>query len=365
MDIFDVRRLRLASLGISAGLGESPEDVVRHLGAVQAQDYGQSLWALGLRMGAAGVGASARIDDVEQAIADRRILRTWPMRGTIHFVPSEDAQWMLDLFAMRRPGWSVYRKAGLDEEIFTRASEVVVDALQGGGRLTRKELYDRLEHADIDISGTPHGGRGLHILGYLSLQGLICFGPRHGKQPTFVLLKEWVPDQRQLSRDVAFAELTKRYFTSHGPATVKDFAWWSGMNLTEAKATVEAVGSQLVSEVVDGETYWRAPGESAHSDVFGTHLLPAFDEYVVGYKDRRAILAKHHRTVTIIRDIVPSPTIVMNGLIVGTWKRTVAKNEIVVSFQEFEAFTSRQLKEFKNTVQRYGQFVNMPVSIQR
>src|SRR5207237_2162453 len=193
--------------------------------------YPGALWAVGLRTRDATEAA------IEQAIAERTIVRTWPMRGTLHFVAPEDARWMLQLLTPRVVAANarrVYQQSNLDDATFARSKDLFVDALQGGKQLPRPSLYKVLEAAGISVAGQ----RGLFILQRLSSEGLICFAARQGKQPTFALLDEWVPISlsKTPARDQALAELALRYFTSHGPATVQDFAWWSGLPAADASA---------------------------------------------------------------------------------------------------------------------------------
>jgi hypothetical protein len=206
----DIGRQRLSNQRIGGKGFEWPEEVVRWMGAIQAQDYAQSLWAIGLRLG------SATAADVERAVAEARIVRTWPVRGTIHFVPAEDVSWMLKLSAARVLAADGRRlgQLGLDRETLQRCGRLFRDALEGGRRLSRQSMMELLEGAGIGTGGQ----RGYHILWFLSQAGLICPGPMQDKQQTFVLLDEWVPASRELSREEALAELAERYFASHGPA---------------------------------------------------------------------------------------------------------------------------------------------------
>ena len=247
---------RLANQHLAATRTADPAELVAHFGAVQAQEYGQALWAVGLRTSQATVGT------VEAAVERGEILRTWPMRGTIHFVAAGDARWMVELLAGRRirQMTGVYRKIGLTDEVLSRSGEIVAEALRGGRRVRRKDLYSLLIGRGVDCSASPRGSRGGHILGYLSMAGLICLGPLDGRQQTFVLLDEWAPDARTPADPMA--ELAARYFTSHGPATVKDFGWWSGLNLAEIREAIERPGSALTATELDGTAYWHGAGRS-------------------------------------------------------------------------------------------------------
>lgn len=353
----EIARQRLVNQRIDGEKFARPEEVVRWMGALQAQDYAQSLWAIGLRM------QSATVADIEQAIADRKIVRTWPMRGTLHFVPAEDAKWMLRLTAARILAGDKRRleQLELDAHTIERAKELLHDALEGGKRLTRTEVMRLWEDAGISTKGQ----RGYHLLWHSAQTGLICLGPIEEKQQTFVLLDEWVPSSRELSRDEALAELAKRYFVSHGPATAPDFAGWAGLTLTDARAGLEEAKSGLVAERIEDLEYVQAaadaPGEKANMPA-SAHLLPGFDEYLLGYKDRSAVLATEHAPY-----IVPGgngvflPMIVVAGQVAGTWKRTLRKNALDVVLKPFAHVGDAQERVIAAAT-CYSNFLGVPLS---
>jgi hypothetical protein len=352
----DIARRRLHNQHIAQTAFEKPGDVVRWLGAVQAQDYLGSLWAIGLRMRQTTESA------VEQAIADRAIIRTWPMRGTLHFVTPEDARWMLQLLTPRiiaRNKLRLLRQFDLDDAAIARSKDVVRGALQGGKRLTRNALYKVLEAAHIPAANQ----RGLHILWRLAQECVICFGARQGKQPTFVLLDEWAPAGRALERDEALAELARRYFTSHGPATAQDFAWWSGLAAADARVGLEMAMPHLAREDVDGRTYWLSPLAPAVKDgPPSAYLLPAYDEYTVGYTNRSAVLERiHGQGATLGNAAVLGPTIVVDGQIVDTWKRTFDQGSAVVARGHAISPTEAEAQALAAAAQRYSAFLDLPV----
>src|SRR5262249_41454511 len=306
MTFSQITHYRLPNQRLSGAKFESPAEVVRWFGAVQAQDYLGSLWAIGLRMQNASEKA------VEQAIAERTIVRTWPMRGTLHFVAAEDARWMLKLLTPRviARSPSRHRELSLDERVFRGAREIFVKALSGGRQLTRTALYELLHARGINTKD----GRGLHILGQLAHEGLICFGARDGKQPTFALLDEWLPQHKSRERDEALAELAERYFTSHGPATLQDFAWWSGLTTADARDGLEMAKRRLAPETINGQTYWLASSTPAAKDAAPiAYLLPAYDEYTVAYKDRSAALNPDYAKHANYGPGIFNPTIVLDG----------------------------------------------------
>jgi Winged helix DNA-binding domain len=351
---------RLASPYLDGRQAGDPARILRHFGAVQAQEYGQSLWAVGLRTR----GATAAT--VEAAIENGSILRTWPMRGTIHLVPAEDTRWMLDLLAGRRIQQmaTVYRRLGLTGEVLGRAAEIVAGELRGGRRIRRPDLLALLVSRGIDCSASPHGSRGSHILGYLSMTGLVCIGPMDGAQQTFVLLDEWAPDPRT-PEDPA-AELAARYFTSHGPATVRDFGWWSGLPLGQVRPAIERAGSALAATELGGEMYWHgagrpgpAPGDAGLA-AGGALLLPAFDEYTVAYKDRDALLADGHQLPP--GDLL-NPVMLLHGHAVGLWKRVIIRDGAQLTLAPFQTLASGDRDRFTVAAERYAAFLGLPAEI--
>lgn len=354
----EIARLRLLNQRIAGERCASPAEVVRWMGAMQAQDYGQAIWAVGLRTLAPSLAA------VEQAIAARQVVLTWPMRGTLHLVPAEDAAWMLQLLTPRRlKGAEARRKQlGLDLAVIERSKTLLQEALRGGRQLARPALMQLLEQAGISTQGQG----GYHLLWHTAQEGLICFGPMQGKQQTFVLLDEWVPTPRQLSADEGMAELARRYFTSHGPATVHDFANWAGLPLGLARQGLEAVRAGLVKVETEGKTYWLAePVGATELETPDLQLLPGFDEYLLGYQDRGAVLAAAHAS-----KIVPGgngifkPMIVVDGQIVGTWQRTLVKSTVNVTANFFGTpLISPEL--LRRAVGRYCSFQGLPLGVVR
>jgi hypothetical protein len=355
-DMTDIICQRLFDQRIEGVKLEKPEEVVGWLGAIQAQDYLQALWAIGLRL------ESPTVAKIEQAILDGKIVRTWPMRGTLHFVPPEDAKWMLKLSASRMLAKDGRRlkQLGLNEEMMEHCKQVFYDALKGNKRLSRQDMMRLVERAGISTENQ----RGYHILWYVAQSGLICLGPMHDKQQTFVLLDEWVPDSRDLSREESLTELARRYFASHGPATVHDFAWWAGLTVTEARAGLEAAKPELSSDAIDGKEYWMksdAPGHVAY-DESRVDLLPGFDEYLIGYKDRSAVLGEEHATRVVPgRNGIFRPVIVVGGRVVGTWRRKLKKNTIDLTLNPFTHLGDSQQRAIE-AANSYCNFVGLPPS---
>ena len=350
-----IARYRLYNQHIIHNTVKEPYDIVRRMGAIQAQDYLAALWAIGLRVEGANETA------IEQAIAERSIVRTWPMRGTLHFVAAADIRWILDLLGPRMIARAAgrYLQLGLDEDTFARSRDLFVIALQGNRQLTRAAMYQVLENANISTAGQ----RGIHILGRLAQEGLLCFGERQGKQFTFALLSEWIPQAKSLPREQAQAELALRYFSSHGPAMLEDFVWWSGLTSSDARAALDMAKPRLASEVIDGRTYWLPISVPALGvEPIIAHLIPAFDEYLVGYKDRSAVLDPQFFLRTNAGGGMLNPTILIDGQVLGTWKRTFKKGAVVIKPEWFTELTNDQLDAFNIASENYGAFLQLPVT---
>lgn len=345
---------RLYNLSITHSKLEKPEEIVKSLGAVQAQDYMQAIWAIGLRTGSAGIA------DIEQAVSARRLVLTWTLRGTIHFAPPEDVKWMIQLTAPRVLGQAKKRLAQveLDDATLIRCRRIIYNALKGGRQIERSVLLQLLEAEGIQTKNQ----RGYHILWHCAYQGLICFGPMHGKQQTFVLLDEWLLHSRELSYTESMAELALRYFTSHGPATLQDFAWWTGMTLADARIGLDAVKQNLLSEQMDGCEYWMPDSVALlTNENTGVHLLAGFDEFIIGYKDRSVVLTPETTPLVIPgKNGIFLPTLVIDGHVMGTWKRTIKKKGVEVLMAPFEQLGDRQ-EEVAQAAERYASFLGLPL----
>jgi hypothetical protein len=327
-------------------------DAVRWMGAMQAQDYGQALWAVGCRLRVPTVAA------VTEAIEAAAILRTWPMRGTIHFVPALDARWMLELTAPRTFAAEARRLAqlGLDDSTLVRCHALLRKALAGRRRMTRPRLMALLEDSGVSTAGQ----RGYHVLTHAAQRGVICLGPMEGKQQTFVLLDDWVPDATVMTRERALAELARRYFTSHGPATAYDFAWWTGLTVTEVRQAISAAAVELSRRDYEGVEYWTGQAPVRRSSG-GALLLAGFDEYLLGYKDRSAVLpARHADRIAPGGNGVFLPTMVLDGQVIGGWKRSVSAKHVTVVLRPFEEL--RECRDaFCDEAERYARFMGLPL----
>jgi len=334
-----------------------PEEVVAWLGAVQSQDYAGAKWGVAQRIRR---GRDAR---VEAAFQEGKIIRTHVLRPTWHFVMPADLRWMLALTAPRVNAAMTYynRILDLDDATFGRTNAVIGKALQGGKHLTRPEIVRLLAGAGITGTGQRMG----HLLVRAELDALICSGSRRGKQHTYALVDERVPPAPKLARDEALAELTRRYFTSHGPALLHDFAWWSGLTVGDARQDVAMVEAELVSAEHGGKVYWSAPAGARVTMKDPTvHLLPNYDELLVAYKDHSVSYDPElGRDVGGREMIFANHLVLLNGIIVGGWRRTFEKRAALVETKLLMRFDAAQRKALAAAADRYGEFLDMPVRL--
>lgn len=363
LSLTELRQLRLRSLLLADHDFTKPEEVVGWFGAMQAQDLASVKWSLGLRL------PQLVEPDIDAAIESGSILRTWPMRGTIHMIPAQDARWMLETMGIRALSGVAKRweYLGLDRATVDRAAEHLADALRGGRRLTRAEAADTLIRAGIDVNGQ----RLYHLLWHASQVGITCIGPTVGKDQTFVLLEEWAPNQRELTGEVALAELAWRYFRSHGPALVTDYSGWAGIAVTSARKAIAANAHRvsqiesefgdmwLPTELLDQSAVNR--GAPVATDIA---MLPGFDEFMLGYKDRRAFMDPEHMAVVVPgNNGIFKPTIVDAGRVVGTWKRSVTKTKVKMEPIAFGRFTVKERRGFEKSALAYGRYLELPVHV--
>jgi DNA glycosylase AlkZ-like len=352
----DLVRERLRNQKLLESEFRKPDEAVAWLGAVQSQEYAGAKWALGQR-------ANGLTDaDIEDAFNQGTILRTHVLRPTWHFVARADIRWLLALSGPRVHAVSAHycRKMELDDRLFSRSRKVFKRALAGGKHLTRSELARALEKAGI----LAKGPRLAYLVMHAELDGVICSGPRQGKQFTYALLDERAPDARRLSRDDALAELTRRYFTSHGPATLRDYVWWSGLTVREARAGLEMIKPKLVQEALDGLVYWFPPSTSPTRRATSTvHLLPIYDEHLIAYKDRGIVLDEScGRALWSMVAEFPHQ-LVVNGRVTGAWRRTVSEKAVHIHVRPFRSLTRIELRGLEAAAERHGRFMNLPVTL--
>lgn len=355
--LIDIARLRLRAQRLAGEPFASPVEAVGWFGGVQAQDYLGAKWAVGQRTAGASDAGLDRLFD------EGRILRTHVMRPTWHFVAPEDVGWLQELTSSRvLAGMSArFRQLELDRLTLDRAVELFADALAGGRHLTRAELGEVLTRAGISAEGQ----RLAHLLAAAEHANVVTSGPRRGKQFTYALLVERAPRMVSLPREEALAELTRRYFRSHGPAQEIDFSWWSGLTRADARRGIDVARSELEEATVEGKRYWWAPATGA-SDGPQVHLLPNFDELTVAYRDRSALLdpalAFDGSRFSWFREQSPESGILSNvvlagGRVLGSWKRTLSRGRLDVQLRLLTPLSPGQETALDDAVGRYANFL--------
>lgn len=356
--MIDIAASRLRTQRLVGEPLASPVEVVRLFGAVQAQDYIGAKWALGQR--SAGV-ADAEIDRLFDA---GDILRTHVLRPTWHFALPEDMRWLLELTGprVRRSLAGRTRWLGIDESDVSRAEEIFGAALSGGRYLTRPELGERLRAAGI----APDGQRLPHLLMAAELDGVIVSGPRRGKQFTYALLAERAPSARTLDREEALAEITRRYVQGHGPAQLRDFVWWSGLTVSDARSGLALAAADLERCEIEGKEYWLA----ADADLDGpstaaAHLLPNWDEYTVGYRDREAALPPDRPfdpTLFSFGSIL-SNVVTIAGRVRGAWRRASTGAGVRVELRMLDRLDPAGVQAVEVAGRRLSRFLEQPVEL--
>ncbi|SHM97386.1 winged helix DNA-binding domain-containing protein [Mucilaginibacter sp. OK098] len=348
MTDLEIAQQRLYTQHIAAQTFATPSEIVKYMGAMQAQDYAGAKWAVGMRLQKSNDAA------VDKAMADGSIIRTHVLRPTWHFVAPDDLRWMLDLTAHRIISLSASRERQLklDASIFKQSNDALGKALTGGKQLSRLEMMDVLQQAGVDTNEE----RFIHLLMRAELDRVICSGARLGKQFSYTLFDDRVPRGNTPSHEEALAELVKRYFISRGPATLQDFAWWSGLTLTDAKTGLDVIKSELTNIQVNGHTYWMPKDQPViNTKAPIAHLLPAYDEFAVAYSDRTA--AVNPKYLVQARHVIFDPSIIINNQVVGTWKRAVKKNEIEIVLNPFGKLNKVQTKAIEMAQKRYQKFM--------
>jgi hypothetical protein len=353
--LMDIARQRLTRTLFIAHPLPSSRQVVHKLGAVQAQDYDGAKWALSQRT--VGLTDAA----LEQDFANGEMIRTHVLRPTWHFVDPVDLRWMLALTGpvIKKRMAAYDRQLELDDKAFRRSNACIERALSGGKHLTRNEIRDELTRAKL---GRISGQRLAHIMMRAELEALACSGPRRGKQFTYALVDERVAATPPMERDQAILELTLRYFRTRSPATGNDFCWWSGLPMADVRRGIEMARGELESVTIGEKTYWTT-GQSLPRARPSAHLLPNYDEFFIGYRDRSAIGLRLNSTKVVTGgNALISNVVVVDGQLVGGWRRSVGSDTVTLKLELLTRLAPAESKRVRAEVNRYSSFIGRPVA---
>jgi DNA glycosylase AlkZ-like len=332
-------------------------DVVRHLLAVQSQDYPNAKWALAQR-----VEGSPTEGEIDRAFDAGEFVRTHVMRPTWHFVAAEDLRWLLALTAprVRQASGYQYRQLGIDAEVTRLSRRAIENALVGGVTLTREELSSRLADAGIEATGLRSG----YLIIDSELEGLICSGPRRGKRQTYALLEERLPPAPARTRDEALAELARRYVEGHGPAQVADVSWWSGLTIADARRALEAASPLLAAEKVGERSFWVSPSAPAvDADSPVVHLLPNYDELLIAFRDRSDAADSELPASARVAEVVLAHVVVRDGLVVGGYRRRDQRGSTTVAIKPMVSLDETELTGIRAAAERFAAFLEREVRL--
>jgi hypothetical protein len=356
LDSDKISSLRSFNQKITGSKFKTVKEVVSWLGAIQAQDYNMAKWALGIRL------QNSTETVINNEIDSGNIIRTHLLRPTWHFVSSEDIYWIQELTAPQIKSSLKFRdkQLGLTDTIFGKCNKLFEKTLRDGNHKTREELIQELINAKIEVDNN----RASHIFLRAEIDGIICSGKQKDGKPTYAILAEWVPIKKRTYIDEDLKELALRYFTSRGPATIQDFTWWSGLSSSKSKLALDLNKSNLIFETIENKTYWFVDSYDMPKQVNREiYLLPAFDEFLISYRDRTASLLSIDEKRTISDNGIFYPAILKGGQIIGTWKRNIKNNHIILKLNLIKTYNTNPGKTYSKPTSRYSKFYNMEAEI--
>jgi hypothetical protein len=350
-----IPEFRLNNQQITANKFDSPNRLVAYMGAIQAQDYLMSKWAIGLRL------PKSTDSQIEAALDAGQLVRTHVMRPTWHIVAGQDVRWMLAISKKQiKSAMSSYAKdLGIDTTMYNRSKDLIIKALEGSKNLTRTEIMTEIELAGIKTSS----GHAVHFMMNAEVEGIVCNGVMRGKEQTYTLLDEKVPKGLTFSYEEAISELAKRYFMSHAPATIHDFNWWSGLGMNDCRSGIESIKSDLESFQFEEKIYFIPKDFTEIQPKNSIFFLPAFDEYCVSYKNRNAVFNPAWHKEAITSNGIFKPIIVVNGQVVGIWKRTIKSKFIVIETTFFDKKDRLENALIEQSLVGFSDFWGLPVEI--
>ncbi|WP_455590516.1 winged helix DNA-binding domain-containing protein [Bacteroides sp.] len=347
-----IAQLRLQTQQLVNPQFSNPKELVSWMGAIQAQDATMAKWAVGIRLDKANLNA------IDAALEKGEILRMHVMRPMWHYVTAEDARWMIRLSAERiKAANASYAKSigrDISENLFLKCCKQIERILEGNRHLTKQEIEEELQREGLIVNEHDI----TRFLLFAETEGIVCSGADKGNKQTYALLEERIAPAKELHRDEALAQLALRYFKSHSPASLNDFVWWSGLTMGDARKAISFIESELLTECIASQDYFihescQPPAKSTSS----LHFLPPFDEYLISYKDRSAVLASEHQHKAFNNWGTFYPVIAHKGKIVGNWKKAIKKKELTLETSFFEPATSVAPKLMEQAKKKYKAFL--------
>ena len=350
-----ITHIRVASQQLEQPRFESPKELVSWMGAIQAQEYEMAKWAIGIRL------RSSSLETVNEALYKGDILRTHVMRPTWHFVAAEDIRWMLMLSSERiKAAVMSYAKGHfgkIEKTLFTRCLDQIGKILEGYKSLTKQEIAEHFCCSGILVDADNH--RMTRFMVRAEQEGIVCSGEDKGGKYTYALLEERVPPVPEITKDEALARLARGYFRSHAPAVLQDFIWWSGLPVSEAKQAIYLIESELTAEQWNGQTWYVHEACRTRGKVSGRlHLLPSYDEYLLGYKDRTDVLPKEHYPKAFTNNGLFYPVILHEGQVIGNWSKSAKKGSASIEcswFRSNDCVDETVLNQEKDKYMRFWQ----------
>jgi Winged helix DNA-binding domain len=352
----DISRFRLTSQQITGSQFNKAKDLVSWMGAIQAQDFNMAKWAVGVRL------HDSTDKTIESAIDSGEIIRIHVLRPTWHFVSPEDIHWMLDLTANQIKSSMKSRDKALEltDKVYSKSNAVIAKTLQDEDHSLREDLVLALNRANIKTDNN----RTSHLMVRAELDGIVCSGKLKNNKQTYTLLTNRVSKTKKLTKDEALGTLALKYFTSHCPATLQDFIWWSGLSTSDSRKALEMVKSNFIPETIGKYTYWLTHSFSVsktRNDLI--NFLPAYDEFIISYKDRSASLMNEDTKKAVSSNGIFRPVILINGMVAGLWKRTIKKDKILLETELFRSSVKISKTSIDNAVHTYAQFQNKKVEL--
>ena len=353
MNLIDIANHRFFHQQLAESKFTAAKELVRWMGAIQAQDFQMSKMAVGLRV------KNATEKSIESALHTGEIIRMHLLRPTWHLVSAEDVTWMLALSAshIQSAMRARDRELELTAAIFSKSNAILESSLRDGNHLSRQELIVKLKEAGIAVDNN----RASHLLMHAESEGIICSGKLIANQLSYAILSERVPLKKKFGQDEALAELAKRYFTSHGPATLSDFSWWSGLSVSKSRIGLEMVSKDLETFTSEGKTYWFSGVSIPKMNTEVVHLLPAYDEFIISYTDRNASIRKEIHSKAVSSNGLFRPVLVQNGQVVGIWKREPKKEKIRITTHLFGEADQYLEQKIRKAIKSYTRFLDKQI----